>query len=108
MISSHNRTALNFLQAAVLEYLAEVLQPAGNAACDNKKTCIVTRHIQLAVRNNEELSKLLGGDAIAAGGVPPNTDSVLLPKKAEEYSLPLLAPQTNVVSTPAAGHSPLV
>jgi len=71
--------------AAVLEYLvAEILELAGNAARDNKKTRIVPRHIQLAVRNDEELSKLLSGVTIAQGGVLPNIQSVLLPKKSDK------------------------
>ena len=68
---------------AVLEYLAaEVLELAGNAARDNKKTRINPRHLQLAVRNDEELNRLLGGVTISQGGVLPNIHSVLLPKKA--------------------------
>lgn len=54
---------------------------AGNAARDNKKTRINPRHVQLAVRNDEELGKLLTGVTIANGGVLPNINPVLLPKK---------------------------
>ncbi|KQJ89933.1 histone H2A [Brachypodium distachyon] len=68
--------------AAVLEYLAaELLELAGNAARDNKKTRIIPRHLLLAIRNDDELGKLLAGVTIAHGGVMPKINQVLLPKK---------------------------
>ena len=65
--------------AAVMECLAaEVL--AGKAARNNKKTRIIPRHLQLAIRNDEELNKLLSGVTIAQKGVLPNIQAVFLPK----------------------------
>ncbi|KAM3378112.1 histone H2A.1-like [Capsicum galapagoense] len=85
--------------ATVLEYLAdEVLELSGNAARDNKKTRIIPRHLLLAVRNDEELGKLLAGITIASGGVPPNINPVLLPKKSTASE--------EKASTPKAKKSP--
>ena len=73
--------------AAVMEYLAaEILELAGNAARDNKKTRIIPRHITLAVKNDEELNALLKHVTISRGGVLPNIQSVLLPKKSSAKS----------------------
>jgi histone H2A len=73
--------------AAVLEYLAaEILELAGNASRDNKRIRIIPRHIQLAIRNDEELNKLLQDVTIASGGVIPNIHTVLLPAKTKKHA----------------------
>ena len=73
--------------AAVLEYLtAELLELSGNAAKDNKKGRIIPRHIQLAVKNDEELNKFVGTATISAGGVMPNVHAVLLKKSTKGAS----------------------
>ncbi|CAN7000258.1 unnamed protein product [Brassica rapa subsp. trilocularis] len=58
--------------AAVLAYLA----------AEGQQEDEMPRHIRLAVRNDEELSKLLGDVTIANGCVMPNIHNLLLPKKA--------------------------
>lgn len=58
--------------AGVLEYLvAEVIELSGNAAKADKKSRIRPRDINLAVLQDEELSKLLQSVTISNGGVLP-------------------------------------
>lgn len=66
---------------AVLEYLAaEVLETSGNVSHDLRRGRINPRHITLAVKNDEEIDKLLGDVVISQGGVKPHIEPVLLPK----------------------------
>ena len=71
--------------AAVLEYVvAETLELAGNAERDNQRSRIGPRHIQLAIRNDEELSKYLAKVTIAEGGVLQNIHQALVSKSPRE------------------------
>jgi histone H2A len=74
--------AAGAFMAATLEYLTcEILELAGNAALEAKKKTITPRHLQLALGTDDELNKLMCSTTISAGGVLPNVQEALWPKK---------------------------
>jgi len=97
--------------AAVCEYIAaEVLELSGNAARDHRSTFINCRHVMLAIRNDEELNKMLGGgDAdhgkcvIRESGVLPNIHSVLMKIPQHEKNKGLSAFEKRLVQIAQSG-----
>ena len=68
--------------ASVLEYLTqEILELAGDVAEEQKKKTIQPRHLQIAIRTDDELAKLMANAQISEGGVMPNINSYLFPDK---------------------------
>ena len=68
--------------AGVIEYLIrELLEIAGDQAEQAKKHLIKPKHIALAVRNDEELTKLMATIQFSEGGFKSGIHEFLLPKK---------------------------
>ena len=68
--------------AGVLEYIcAEILEMAGNVCEEAGRKTIAPKHINLGVRADQELNKMMSNIVISQGGMLPNVHEYLVPPK---------------------------
>lgn len=68
--------------AGVLQYIAEELCELSGDMCESyKKKTITPQHINLAMRSDPELNKLMHQTTVSMGGMLPNINEFLMPKK---------------------------
>ncbi|VFV25751.1 histone h2a type 1-a [Lynx pardinus] len=82
---SREATEAAYIDKNVSLHLSPCPGMAGSATSSRRKTGQLGSTLKLAIRNDEELNKLLGRVTIAQGGVLPNIQAVLLPKKTESH-----------------------
>merc|ERR1712154_649288 len=75
------KQAAVYLAAAIEYCTSELLEMGTKVASKGKKSTLKPRHIALAVRNDDELNKLLATVTIASGGVVPNVHPAIAKKK---------------------------
>ena len=76
-----SKAAAVYLAASIEYCTSELLELATKVAKKTKKTTLKPRHLALAVRNDDELNKLLSSVTIASGGVVPNVHPAIAKKK---------------------------
>lgn len=71
--------------AAVLEYItAEILEVAGDLCTENKMKTIQPRHVNLGIRSDHELAKLISNTVITEGGQIQFVHESLVPHKKQK------------------------
>jgi histone H2A len=80
--ASRTGRSAGVFMAAVLEYItAEVLELAGNICLDRKHRIITPKDINIGVRGDEELQKLMSSACISQGSNPTGINEALVQKK---------------------------
>ena len=67
--------------AAVLEYLtAEIIEMSADLANQQGRKTIAPKHLNLAIRSDEEMQKMINNTTIHEGGTVSHINDFLLPK----------------------------